>query len=192
MKRRSLVPLALVLLALSIPTASEAQVGAVIDWINKLSGPGLIRVGPEVTLDLFDDESNRVALAPLFAVHVDDHDNPETEQADIGAFSVQGTLDSKLLDLGDSAELRSRFGFEVHRFWGEFDSFWAPSFPFLVALRVPANDLAFRLGTGFNVFSFPDDAFAPFDVGVETDGFDAGWTVQLGVEYDLNGFALFD
>jgi hypothetical protein len=40
------------------------------------------------------------------------------------------------------------------------------------------------------VFSFPDAAFSPFDVGVETAGFDAGWTVQVAVE--LGEFALID
>jgi len=190
MKRQITVTILLALTTLSAPSEVHGQWGAVLDWINGLSGPRLVRVGPELAVAHLDEDRNRVNLAALFAVAVDDRGNPDTDAADISAFGIQATLESTLIGEAGAPELRSRLGFELHRFAGEFDSFWAPSFPLLVSLYVPLDGWALKVGTGFNVFSFPDDAFSPYDVGVETSGFDAGWTVQVGVE--LGDFALID
>lgn len=176
------------LLSLALPAPAEAQVKEIIEWINGLSGPGLVRTGPEISLVALDDR-NHIALAALIALVVDDRGNPATDDADIGAFGVKGILESTLLGEGGPVELRSRLGVEIHRFWGEFDSFWAPSFPATASLHFPLNRWALRVGTGFNIFDFPDDAFAPFDTGVATEGFDAGWMLQLAVEY--GDFSLF-
>jgi hypothetical protein len=189
MMRRPILLGAIALAALGVPCQAQAQLGVVLEWVNKLSGPGLWRLGPEIPIARVDDR-NRVNLAPLFKVSVDTHANAATEAADIFAFGVQATLESTLIGQPGAAELRSKIGFEVHNFSGEFDSFWAPSFPMLLALHVPVGGGAFEIGTGFQVFSFPDDAFAPFDVGVETDGFDAGWTIQ--VAFEVGTFALID
>jgi hypothetical protein len=189
MKRRPILMGALALAALGVPSEGQAQLGVVLEWVNKLSGPGLLRVAPELAIARVDAR-NRVNLAPMFTIFVEDHGNADTDAADIGAFGIQGTLESTLIGEPGAVELRSRIGFEVHRFSGEFDSFWAPSFPMLVALHVPAFGGAVKIGTGFNVFSFPGDAFAPYDVGIETDGFDAGWTVQ--VAFEMGTFALID
>lgn len=188
-RRSTLVPATLLtLLTLLTPTRGDAQIGAVLEWINSLSGPGLVRVGPEVALVQVDDR-NRIDLAPLFAVHVDDRGNADTDAADIETFGVQAVLESTLVGSGSPVELRSRLGVEIHRFTGNFESFWTPAFPAIVSLHVPVDRWAFRVGTGFNVYWFPDDAFEPFDTGVQRDSYDAGWTVQVGIE--MGDFALF-
>jgi len=190
MKRRPTLIGAVALLALGAPSEAQGQWGVVLEWINKLSGPGLVRVGPELAIAHLDEDRNRVNVAPLFAIAVDDYDNPDTEAADITAFGIQATLESMLIGQVGGVELRSRIGFEVHNFSGEFDSFWAPSFPMLLTLHFPAGSWAVELGTGFNIFKFPDDAFGPYDVGVDRSGFDAGWTLQAAIE--MGTFALFD
>lgn len=188
-RRSTLVPsILLALLTLATPVRSEAQIGAVLEWINSLSGPGLLRVGPQVALVEVDDR-NRIDLAALFAAHVDDRDNPDTDAADIEAFGVQAVLESTLIGDGSPVELRSRLGLEIHRFTGNFESFWTPAFPAIVSLHVPVDDWSFHVGTGFNVFWFPDDAFEPFDTGVQRDSYDAGWTVQAGIQF--GDFRLF-
>jgi hypothetical protein len=188
MQRRAILSALVVLLALDAPEEAQGQWGAVLDWINGLSGPRVGRIGPEWALAPID-ERNRVNLSALYGFHVGDRGNPDSEAADISTFSFQSTLESTLIGEGGAAELMSRIGFEVHRFSGEFDSFWAPSFPVLVALRMPIDRWAIELGTGFNIFKFPEDAFSPFDVGVAREGFDAGWTLRAVVEY--GSYSLF-
>lgn len=171
-----------VLLGCAAPTPADAQLRAILDWINSLSGPGLVRVGAGVGL-VDVGESSRLTLAPLVSVQVDDRGNADTEAADLSVISVRAALESRLLGRPGSTQLRSSFGAAVHRWSGNFDSYVSPSFPILLVLHVPAQDWAVEVATGFNVFHFPDDAFAPFDTGVATEGFDAGWTVQLSVGY---------
>lgn len=177
------------LLGAALPVPAAGQLRAILDWINSLSGPGLVRVGAGVGLVDIGDGS-RLTLAPLVGVHVDDRGNADTEAADISVLSLRAALESRLLGSPGSVELRSSFGAAVHRWSGSFESFASPSFPIMLVLHIPAEDWAFEVSTGFNVFSFPDDAFAPLDTGVETEGFDAGWTVQVAVEYQP--FTLFD
>jgi len=190
MIRRQILFFALAVTALGAPTEAQGQWGVVLDWVNKLSGPGLVRVGPEIAVAHLDEDRNRVNLAPLFTIAVDDHGNADTDAADISAFGIQATLESMLIGQAGGPELRSKLGFEMHRFSGEFDSFWAPSFPMLVSVHVPVGSWAFEIGTGFNVFKFPDDAFSPHVVGVDTSGFDAGWTLQAAIK--MGNFAFID
>ena len=183
MARRISTTLALALLfGAAGPSQASGQIRAILDWINSLSGPGLVRVGAGVGLVQIDD-ANLVTVTPLMSVHVDDRGNPDTEAADLFNVSARAALESTLFGDPGSTQLRSSFGVALHRWSGEFETFWSPSFPIMVSLHVPMQDWAFQLGTGFNVFSFPEDAFAPFDTGVETEGFDAGWTLQLGAQY---------
>ena len=182
-------PLAVaLLLAIGAPAPADAQIGAILEWINGLTGPGITSVGPEVALVAIDDR-NKVNVAALFTVAVDDRGNPDTDAADIGSVAVQSSLESTLLGRPGSPQLRSRFGVELHYFYGEFDDVWAPSFPVQLALHVPMDDLALRLGTGFNVFRFSEGDFAPFDIGIQDEDVDAGWMVQVEIEY--GNFALF-
>lgn len=177
------------LLGAATPAPATAQLRAILDWIGSLSGPGLVRAGIGVGLvDVGDD--SRITLTPLISVHVDDRGNEDSDAADISVLSLRAELESRLFGEPGSAQLRSSFGVAVHRWTGEFESFASPSFPMLLVLHIPARDWAFEVGTGFNVFSFPDDAFAPFDTGVATEGFDAGWTLQLRVAY--TPFTLFE
>jgi hypothetical protein len=185
--RRTSLAVAL-LIALCAPAPADAQIGAILEWINGLTGPAVARVGPEVALVAIDDR-NKVNVAALFTVAVDDRGNPDTDAADIGSFAFQSSLESTLLGRRGSTQLRSRFGVEIHYFYGEFDGVWAPSFPVQLALHIPIEEWAVRLGTGFNVFSFADDDFAPFDIGVQSEDVDAGWMVQVEIEY--GNFALF-
>lgn len=176
------------LLALSVPASAEAQIGPFLEWINSLTGPGMVRVGPEVTVVRFDERS-RVTLGALFAVHVDDRDNADTDAADIENFGFPLVYERTLTGGARSTGLRARLGVELHRFSGNFDSFWTWSVPVLASVHVPAGGWAFRVGTGAQIFHFPDDAFLPWDVGVKRDGFEAGWIVQVGVEF--GDFAIF-
>jgi hypothetical protein len=101
-------------------------------------------------------------------------------------WSAQGTLDAPLLTFSPRTDLVAVMGVAGHVFSGDdFDSFVTGSFPAQLALRIRPGSSTVKLGGGFNVFWFPDDAFDPLDVGVDTEGFEGAFGLWASFQFLL-------
>ena len=164
----------------------QGQWGMVLDWINKLSGPGFVRVGAHYAFgDGLAGTDARLRLTALGGWKVSAEEGSDAEDRSLQMYSLQATLEAPLLGGSRrSAQLLGVLGVAGHVFSGDdFDSFTNFSFPAQVVLRVPfGGSAALRLGTGFNVFWFPEDAFEPLVVDVATEGFEGAWGATAGFE----------
>lgn len=164
----------------------QGQWGMVLDWINKLSGPGFVRVGAHYALgEGLAGSDARLRLTGLAGWKVSAEEGSDAEDRSMQMYSLQATLEAPLLGGSPrAAQLLGVLGVAGHVFSGEdFDSFTNFSFPAQVVLRIPfSGSAALRLGTGFNVFWFPDDAFEPLVVDVATEGFEGAWGATAGFE----------
>jgi len=177
---------AVVLLSGASAAPLHGQWGMVLDWINKLSGPGFVRVGPHYAFGpgLAGTESS-LRLTALAGWKVSAEEGSDAEDAGMGMYTLQATLEAPLAGGSRrSAQLIGVIGFAGHVFTGgDFDNFSSFSFPAQIVVRVPlGGSAAVRLGTGFNIFWFPDDAFEPLVVDVATEGFEGAWGATVGFE----------
>ncbi len=185
---RRIVPSAVAALLMSGAGAApvHAQWGMVLDWINKLSGPGFVRAGPQFALahGLADNEGT-LRVAAMGGWKVSAEEGSDADGTGMGLFSLQATLEAPLAKLSPSVEVLGVIGIAGHLFTGgDFDNFTTFSFPAQAVLRIGVGRrAALRLGTGFNVFWFPDDAFQPLVVDVSTEGFEGAWGLTAGFEF---------
>lgn len=176
----------------------DAQ-GPIIDWIHRLSGPGIGRLGfaiplkenfptferPQPGLDESSDSvksrGSRLMLTPMVGTKVSAREGSDADTASIWMGTVQLTLDAPFFKIGNGVEVRGVIGAAGHVWWGSFDTFVNFSFPAQLVLRVPSVK-GLTIGTGFDIFWFPDDAFQPLDVNVQTDGFEGAWVLVFGFD----------
>jgi len=164
---------------------TDAQMGPIIDWITKLSGPGVIRFGPQYTLALGDRSTPEVSFAGLVGFKSRDGDAPDGS-ADLNMLSGQATLDLPVIRLSPTVHLLAIGGVAGHLFLGDdFDDFTTFSFPLQGAVRVRTRAVTLRLGLGINVFRFPGDAFSPLDVGVDRSSWEAAFGTQAALLFKL-------
>lgn len=187
-KCRRIIATAFLVTILGGATAAPAQAqwGLVLDWINKLSGPGFVRIGAHYGFEpgLAGTET-RVRVTGMGGWKVSAEEGSDAEDRGMQMYTLQATLETPLVGGSRrSAQLLGVLGVAGHVFSGDdFDSFANFSFPAQVVLRIPVGGrAAVRLGTGFNVFWFPDDAFDPLVVDVATEGFDGAWGATAGFE----------
>ena len=164
-----------------------------LDWIHKMTGPGFARLGIQQGVDINDSANvDAVNFAALYGWRVSDGDGGAAAGTDINMQTLQATLEAPILGSGlkTNVNLLGVFGIALHRFGGgDIDGFFTGSFPAQVVLRFPLGSTgrnSFRLGTGFNIFWYPDDAFGPLALGVETDGFEAAWGGTVGFDIRLH------
>ncbi len=165
----------------SIPLASspaDAQISAVIDWINRLSGPQF--VGPNLSYAAGNDRVRaRGALAYRWSVASDDAIAPG---GTITMFSVSPTVEFRVLE-----QLDLGLGVAAHHYGGDVDGFWHWSVPFYAQGVFPASDrVDIRFGGGANwFFKFKDSDFLPLTVTAPRDGGELVPMIFAGVELDL-------
>lgn len=183
--RKTAMMAAILLGAGGAPAA--AQVGPIIDWISKLSGPGVGRFGLEATFPLGDTpRSLAISPAGMYGVNVGtDGDGPDTADG-LGAWSGQATLDIPVYAKSTFAIL-IRPGIGYSSFAGDnFETFGAFSIPLLATLRFGAGARgSFRIGGGVNFFSFPDDTFDPISVGTTPGEWEGSWGFHAGYIFDF-------
>ena len=132
---------------------------------------------------------NAVGFALMYGPRVSDGDDGAAEHRDIDMWSVQVTIETPLLGSGfkKDVNLMAVVGIAMHRFGGgAIDGFVNGSFPAQVVLRVPFGSVkqhSLRVGTGFNVFWFPEDAFDPLGASIETAGFEGAWGGTIGFDF---------
>jgi hypothetical protein len=157
---------------------ADAQISAVIDWVNRLSGPQF--VGPNVSYAVGNDRvRGRLALAYRWSVASDDAISPD---GSITMFSVSPTVEVRVLD-----QLDLGLGFAHHRYGGDVDGFGHWSLPFYAQGVFPASSTVdIRFGAGANwFFEFESDDFQPLTVTAPRDGGELVPMIFAGVELHL-------
>lgn len=160
---------------------TSAQVGAILDWISRLSGPGIVRGGVEWAIPVTADEAVSITPAVMVGGKVRDGDGPDGD-ASLTMYSGQLTADVVLAGRAGPTAFLVSAGVAGHRFTGsDFDNFNAFSVPAFVMLRqsLGARGHQIRLGVGMNVFRFGDTAFDPIDVGVEQGKWEASFGINM-------------
>ncbi|MDX1396680.1 MAG: hypothetical protein R3195_20030 [Gemmatimonadota bacterium] len=182
------IPIATALLLAGGVAPAAAQVGPIIDWISKLSGPGVGRFGLEATFP-FGDTPRSLAVSPsgMYGANVGtDGDGPDTADG-LGAWSGQATLDIPTIVFSPTLAILIRPGVGYSSFSGDnFETFGAFSIPLLATLRVGSGARgSFRIGFGWNFFSFPDDTFDPIEVGTEPGTWEGSFGMHASYIFDF-------
>jgi len=167
--------------------ALDAQIGPILDWITRMSGPGVVRVGVQYSAALGGGQrAPAVSAAGLFGFKVRDGDGAQGD-AGVNMLSLQTTLDVPIVFFSPDVALLGIVGIAGSRFSGDdFDNFNAISFPLKGAVRIrTGGPVSLLFGAGVNVFRFPSDAFAPIDVGVDQDAWEAAFTTNVAVLFRI-------
>lgn len=187
MRRWRQVPVLLALLLALAPRGAEAQFGPILDWITKMSGPGVMRVGVQYTALIGrGDRAIEVSTAGMYGFKVRDGTGEDGDAA-LNTWSLQTTVGVPIALLTPDIALLGLAGVAAHSFNGDdFDTFGALSIPLQGAFRIRASqDVTFRVGAGVNFIKFPDDAFGDLDVGVDAGEWEASFGTQLSVIFRL-------
>lgn len=161
-----------------VQAQDDGGMGALLDWINKMSGPRM--VGPAVTgwIALGEGFALRGSVAARWSSTTDEAITPSGNR--VSMVSLQPSVEYRMNEtVGFGA------GLALHRFGGDVDGFWHPSFPLYAHVRVPTEGrLRPVVSVGAQVFpEFDAEDFAPLTVDVSRDGPEASLWVSAGVEY---------
>ncbi len=171
---------------------AEAQMGAILDWIHKLSGPGIVQVGATYSAPVWTsraaDRVNPVAARMRFSLMggsaIDKSEEVAAPGGDIFLVSGQVMIE---LDLWGGV-VSPGLGVTGHVFFGDIDTFFKPSFPFRVTLRplknTPLKGLLIAPSLHY-FFEWDDDDFQPLTVEVSRDSGELTWGLLLGYEFGL-------
>lgn len=178
-----------VLLLLGGATAAPAQdIGAILDWINKLSGPEFWGVGASFSVPLPGAEGRdpyfRYRLDGILHFSYDEAEEVDPDDADIRMFTIRNTVEFPVRYL----PLDFTAGVSLHRFSGsDFDAFWHWSVPIALQVRVPLSSRAtLRFGPSLDIFpAFDDEDFLPLIVDVSRDDAEAVFGLFVGVDFSL-------
>lgn len=187
MRSRRIVPILAVLSLAVFPVRAEAQIGPIIDWISKLSGPGVVRFGAEASFPVGGgDRAPSIGIAGMYGVKASDADGFDVADG-LSMFTFQGTIDYPVVLISPSVAILAIGGVAGHSISGDaYDTFGAFSFPLMAAVRIETGTVgALRIGGGVNVFKFPDDAFLPLDVGVEPGAWEASPGLHMSFIIDF-------
>lgn len=167
-------------------TTSAQDLGAILDWINKLSGPQFWGVGASLSTPLPGHEDRdpffRYRLDGIWHMSYDEAEEVEPDDADIRMFTLRNTVQFPVRYL----PLDFAVGLSLHRFSGpDFDAFWHYSVPVQAQLRVALSETAvLRFGPSLDVFpAFDDEDFLPVVVDVSRDDAEAVIGLFLGVDF---------
>ncbi|HSM59665.1 MAG TPA: hypothetical protein VK849_02660, partial [Longimicrobiales bacterium] len=183
--RAALVVLACTALPHQARAQEEDGVGGVIDWIIRLSGPGL--VGPAISYFHQFEAGVRVRFSLAYRVSENSDDAIEPDGSSINALTLRPDLEVPI-----RGPLEVGAGVSVNRFGGDIDQgFWHASIPVFLQVRAPfdaAGPWRARAGLGLEYFMEFDAAdFDPLTVDVSTSGGEWAPIAFIGVDYVFPG-----
>jgi hypothetical protein len=169
MLRRAILCLACLLPSTPLGAAAQERsgVGAIVDFIYKLSGPQFLGAG----LTGYWRPSDTPLQARLSAIRRSSI-REEGEVVPDDANITMTTLQLGLEYLVPRVPVNFAGAVAYHRFGGDADAFWHPSFPFEVAARIPpiGGRVVIRPAIGYHIFTaFDDSDFEPLVVSVSRD-----------------------
>jgi hypothetical protein len=169
MLRRAILCLACVLPWTPLEAAAQERsgAGAIMDFIYKLSGPQFFGFG--ITGHFWpSDAPLQARLTAVRRSSIREEDEVVPADADITMTTVQLGLEY----LVPRVPVNFAGAVAYHRFAGDADAFWHPSFPFEVAARIPpiGRRVVIRPAIGYHIFpGFDTSDFEPLVVSVSRD-----------------------
>lgn len=178
------------LLCLTGVGKAEAQFGAIMDWIHKLSGPGILQGGLTYSVGLTSPAERvspvvaRLRFSLMGGSAIDKSEEVAPPGGDILLVTGQVMIE---FDLAGGV-VSPGLGLSGHVFFGDVDTFFKPSFPFRVTLRPLKNTPLKGLLVAPSLHYFPEwdaDDFQPLTVQVSRDGGEVTFGLLLGYEFVL-------
>jgi hypothetical protein len=159
----------------------EAQgggLGAILDYIHRLSGPRM--VGPAATgwVSLGEVPRLRLSVARRWSWHYEGAVLPEGRS--VRMWSFQPALEARI-----KGPLFAGGGVAVHSFDGDFaERFTHVSYPVYAQLRFPARaGVQAVVSGGYHIFpAFPEDAFGDLETGVSKTAREGSLWFGVGFE----------
>ncbi len=165
---------------------AEAQLGPVLDWIHKLSGPGILQGGLTYSVPWWTSPDEAAVARLRFSLMggsaIDKSEEVAAPGGDILLVTGQVMIE---LDLAGGV-VSPGLGVSGHVFFGDVDTFFKPSFPFRLTLRPLKNTPLKGLLVAPSLHYFPEwgaDDFQPLTVQVSRDGGEVAWGLLLGYEF---------
>jgi hypothetical protein len=184
--------LSIFLTAGGVEAQDEDGMGAILDWIHKLSGPQFIGFG----LNAYHEfagvplrEENpahrepgiRLRLSTIYRTSIREAADVDPDNANITMLTIQPTVEFPITRI----PLEFGVGVALNRFGGDADSFWHLSVPVLAQFRPRQASWRFvpRVGVAVHVFpGFSASDFAPLVVDVQRDAAEAVFELFVAVE----------
>ena len=177
----------LTLLFLATPRPAEAQIGAILDWIHRLSGPPF--VGGAVTLSTRSandpggsaERDWRVRGTFAYRTSYDTDATVTPAGSSLTMYTFQGAFEHRIAN----SPFEFGVGFGTHRFGGDADSFPQYSInPYVQAVWYFSSRVGLRAGGGAHMFGeFGTSDFSPLTVAVPRDVREWVPTAFIGLEY---------
>lgn len=178
------------LLTLSAPPLhAQEGIGAILDWINKLSGPRFVGAGATFYAPVYGEEqtdraydgSIRYRLSLAYHVSYDSDEAVDPDGSSIRMLTIRNSVEFPVRYL----PVDFAVGLSLHRFSGDADPFWHWSVPLRAQYRVRLSPTAhLRFGPTLDVFpGFDTDDFQPLTVDVSRDRAEAAFGFVVGVDF---------
>jgi hypothetical protein len=180
------------LLCLTGVGRAEAQLGAILDWIYKLSGPGVLQLGGTGAFPLPTENEERAApgafrvrLSAMIGTTIDKSEEVAPPGGDIFLLTGQGLLEYNFS--GGAWSIGAGAG--VHWFFGDVDAFFKPYFTLPRLMWRPfrrrqgwERGLTFG-ASAYHYLKWDAEDFQPLEVDVSRDG--GEWTWGLLAIYEI-------
>jgi hypothetical protein len=155
------------------------DLGAILDWLHKLSGPRFVGAGLTGSVAPAGESGIRLRLTGVYRTSISESGEVTPADANITMISVQPAVEFPVSEI----DVDFGVGFALHRFGGDADGFWHYSVPVYMQYR-PRKDwrVVPLLGIGVHVFPKFDQAdFAPLNVTVSRQDAEAVLQIFAGV-----------
>lgn len=159
------------------------DLGAILDWLHKLSGPRFVGAGLTGSVAPAGDSGIRLRLTGVYRTSISESGEVTPDDANITMLSLQPAVEFPVLGI----PIDFGVGVALHRFGGDAEGFWHYSVPVYVQFR-PRNTrrVAPLLGVGVHVFPrFEPSDFAPLVVTVSRQDAEAVLHLFGGVTIKL-------
>ena len=175
-------------LCLSGVERAEAQLGAILDWIHKLSGPGIMQAGLTYSAPVGTSPTDRVVARMRFSGMLGSAIDKSEEVAPPGGdiFLATGQV---ILELDIAGGVVSPgVGVMAHVFFGDVDTFVKPAIiPARLLIRPFRKKSVLRgLTIGPSAYYYPKwgaDDFQPLTVDVPRRSGELTWGLLLSYEF---------
>ncbi len=173
-------------LCLSGVGRTEAQIGPILDWIHKLSGPGIIQGGLTYSVPLTAlHEMAHLRFSLMGGSAIDKSEEVAAPGGDILLVTGQVMIE---FDLAGGV-VSPGLGVSGHVFFGDVDTFVKASIPLRLLVRPLRNQ---RILKGLMIapslhyfFKWDADDFQPLTVQVSRGSGEVTWGLLLGYEFVL-------
>ena len=169
---------------------AQQRIGPILDWIYKLSGPGIMQAGLTGSFPVWTspaDRVNPVVARMRFSLMGGSAIDKSEEVAPPGGdiFLVTGQVMIEF-DLAGGV-VSPGLGVSGHVFFGDVDTFVKPSIPLRLLVRPLRNTRFLRgltIGPSLHYFfKWGADDFQPLTVQVSRDSGEVAWGFLLGYEF---------